>query len=120
MKKQDKDAFKAAIDSSKNVGKQIDSLIALYIGKEDDRQGITSDTVVNVMDRIGTAQWYSGSRPAGMTPTENRLLQQAKDALQTALQQTNEFYLKEWPEYRALIEEQEFETFKETKQFGLD
>lgn len=120
MKKQDKEAFKDVIKSSKDTAKKIDTLIALYLGKEDDRQGITSDTIVNVMDRIGTARYYSGSRPAGMTATEDRLLQQAKDALQTALQQTNEFFRSEWPKYRALIEEQDFETFKETKQFGLD
>lgn len=120
MKKQDEELFEAAIDSTKGVTKQIDSLIALYIGKEDDRQGITSDTVVNVMDRLGTANWYSGSRPGGMTATEDRLLEQGRSALEAALEKTNAFFRKEWPEYRALIEEQNFETFKETQQFGID
>jgi len=120
MKKLDKEAYKDAIKSSKDITKQIDTLIAVYLGKEDDRQGITSDTIVNVMDRMGTAGWYSRSRPSGMTRTEDLLLQQAKDALEAALQQTNEFFRNDWPKYRALIEEQEFENFKDTKQFGLD
>ena len=53
LKKEDKKLHKEAIKSSDSILKKIDELVALYIGKEDKRQGITRNPEVTVMNRIG-------------------------------------------------------------------
>lgn len=120
MKSQDKDKFKDQIKATKGITKKIDSLMALYIGKVDKRQGITRNPEPTVMRRIGVARQYSGSRPNGMTATENRLLQQAKDELQAALRATNAFFANDWPTYKAKMEENQLSPFKETKTFSIN
>jgi hypothetical protein len=120
LKKEDKEKYKDEIKDSGEVVKKLDSIIALYIGKEDKRQGITRNLEVSVMQRIGTANWYSGSRPNGLTSTEEQLIQQAKDELEKALQSTNAFYAKDWVEYKTKMEQIELSQFKETKIFTID
>ncbi|MBQ4822767.1 hypothetical protein [Aquimarina sp. MMG016] len=119
LKKLDKKKFKDQIKNSKNITKKIDSVVALYIGKEDKRQGITRNPEVNVIQRLDIANRYVSSRQEGLTKTENTLIQQAKDALQDALSKTNEFFTKDWNPYREEIEKLETSPFKETKQFHL-
>ncbi len=118
LKKKDKEAYKDDLKSGKELIKKIDSLIALYLGKEDKRQGITRNPEVTVMQRIGTANWYSGSRPAGMTATEERLLKQARDHFNSAIEKTNEFFVTEWAEYRSKMEGMDLSPFKEIKTFN--
>ena len=120
LAKEDKNKYKEEIKYTKEITKQIDSLIALYIGKEDKRQGITRSPEVTVMERIGQASWYSGSRPAGLTKTERILMQQAKDELTTALEKTNTFFVTEWPKYRSKVESIALTPFKETQPIKLE
>jgi photosystem II stability/assembly factor-like uncharacterized protein len=109
------ETYKEELKLTKEITKQIDSIVSLYIGKEDKRQGITRNPESSVMQRIGLASWYSGSRPAGLTKTERTLLQQAKEELKSALQVTNSFYTKEWPEYKSTVQKITLPDFKETK-----
>ena len=120
LQKLDKKKFKDQIKLSKEITKKIDSVVALYLGKEDKRQGITRNPEVNAMQRLNTAGWYVGSRQDGLTATENRLIKQAKDALQNALQKTNDFFDKDWKPYREEIEKANPTPFKDTKQFILE
>jgi len=112
--------YKDQIKASKVIVKKIDSVIAFYLGKEDDRQGIVRSTKPNVMQRIGQARYYSGSRPNGMTATEQRLTQQAKNALAVALKATNAFFKTEWPEYKTEMERIELSPFKKTEVFKVN
>ncbi len=91
----------------------------MYIGKVDKRQGITRNPEVTVMQRIGNASFYSGSRPDGLTKTEQLLIQHAKTDLKEALSATNTFFNGEWNDYRAKMEEVSLSPFKETKTFTL-
>ncbi|WP_271782441.1 WD40/YVTN/BNR-like repeat-containing protein [Aquimarina algiphila] len=120
FQKLDKKKFKDQIKLSKDISKKIDSVIAIYIGKEDKRQGITRNPEVTVMQRLGTASWYSGSRQNGLTSTENTLIKHAKDALQDALNKTNTFFNSDWKPYREAIEKLEVSPFKEAKNFVLE
>ncbi|MAZ72473.1 MAG: hypothetical protein CMC70_04935 [Flavobacteriaceae bacterium] len=115
LKEEDKKKYKEELKLTKTVTKQLDSLVALYLGTVDKRQGITRNPELTVMQRIGQASWYSGSRPAGLTKTERILIQQAKDELVSALEKTNNFFTTEWPAYRAKIETIELAPFKETQ-----
>ena len=117
---EDKEKFKEQIKLSKEVIKKSDSLIDLFLGKEDKRQGITSTSVVNVMDRMGAASWYSGSRPNGMTETEITLLLQAKTQLKSVLKATNSFFNKDWKSYKVEMEKLQLSPFKKTKAFSIE
>ena len=120
LAKLDKKKYKDQIKASKNIIKKIDKVIALYLGKEDKRQGITSDPIVNVNQRIGNAGFYAGSRPNGLTSTEHTLLKHAKDAVKEALDKTNTFFNEEWKPYQSSMEELDTTPFKEIKSFKLD
>ena len=120
MKKLDEKGYKELIDETKEVTKKIDSIVALYLGKVDRRQGITRSPLPTVMSRIQVARSYAGSRPNGMTATENRLLQQARNELDKALGATNAFFQNDWPAFKAKLEATSLSPFKETEVFSID
>ena len=120
LKDLDKDKYKEQIKASKEIVKQIDSVVALYLGKEDKRQGITRNPEITVMQRIGNASFYARTRKTGITDTERQLIRFAEDDLKEALQKTNAFFAAKWKTYREEIEKLEVSPFKETKTFSLE
>ena len=72
------------------------------------------------MQRLNTANFYSGTRKNGITATERRLIQFAKDDLDAALKKTNSFFSDTWKGYRESIEAVDLSPFKETKTFTID
>ena len=112
LNKEDKEKYKEQIKSSKEIVKRIDSLIGLYIGKEDKRQGITRNPEINVLQRIRTANWYSGSRPNGITKTETTLIEHARNQLIETLTITNDFFKTDWNKYQNEMEKLELSPFK--------
>lgn len=120
LKEMDEKKYKDQIKASKEIVKEIDSVIALYLGKEDKRQGITRNPEITVMQRIGNASYYAGSRKNGITKTEQDLIRYAKEELKTALDKTNAFFTDEWNTYRESIEKLELSPFKETETFRLN
>lgn len=120
LKKIDKEKFKEAINASKDMVKKIDSVVAIFIGKEDKRQGITRNPEMNVMTRINNARRYVLSRKTGITETERQLMRFAASDLTDALNKTNNFFSTDWKAYRESIEELEASPFKEVRTFSLD
>ncbi|WP_340202569.1 VPS10 domain-containing protein [Ascidiimonas sp. W6] len=119
LKEQDKEKYKDAIKASKDISKKIDSIIALYIGKEDKRQGITRNPAPNVNQRIQTASSYVKSRKTGITNTERQLIKHAEENLKEAIEKTNSFFTTNWKVYQETMEKIELSKFKETKTFKL-
>lgn len=117
--KEDKKKYKEQLKSTTKITKKIDSLIAIYLGKVDRRQGITRNPEVNVNQRIGNVRFYMRGKPY-VTATERRLLKQAKEALQDALKQTNTFFNTEWKTYRSTMENLKVSPFKTTKSFSVE
>jgi hypothetical protein len=120
LKKLDKDKFKEEIKSSKDIAKQIDEIIDIYLGKEDKRQGITRNPEVTVSQRLNLAGFYVGSRQNGLTSTETTLIKNAKEALNEALGKTNTFFNDSWKPYQEKMELLKVNPFKEVKSFQLD
>ncbi len=120
LKKKDKETYEEDIKTSEEIVRKIDSVVTHYLGKEDKRQGITRNPEPTVMRRINTANYYVSSRPSGITATEKRLVEQAKETLEDAVNKTNTFFLEEWATYRQKMEELELSPFKETETFSLD
>ncbi len=120
LKKQDKNTFKINIEASEGMIKSIDSLVALYLGKEDKRQGIIRNPEMTVMKRIQTAERYISTSRNEFSQTEERLVQFAKNDLDQALKKTNEFYAVKWNEYKMAIDTLSLSPFKEVKSFELE
>ena len=120
LKKLDKEKYKDEIKSSKDIIKQIDTIIDVYLGKEDKRQGITRNPETTVNQRIGLANGYVRSRQNGMTSTETTLIKNAKDALIDALDKTNKFFTETWNPYQVKMEQLQINPFKEIKSFKID
>lgn len=120
MKELDKEKYKDQIKESTNVVKQIDSIVALYLGKEDKRQGITRNPEINVMQRLNTAGFYTQTRKSGITETEKNLIKFAEEELKSALGKTNSFFNEKWKPYRESVEALDLSPFKETETFSID
>ncbi len=113
--KADKEKYKTEIQSSKDIIKKIDELLDLYFGKEDKRQGIVRSPLPNVTNRISGASRYVRSRDGAVTATEQRLIDQAKDELNQALEKTNTFFETVWPVYKNSVQDKLPSPFKETQ-----
>jgi len=120
LKKLDKEKYKDEIKASKEIIKKADNLIALYLGKEDKRQGITRNPEVNISQRINLANGYVRSRQNGLTITESALIEHAKNALKAGLEKTNTFFNEDWKSYKKAMEAIKLSPFKTTKSFVLD
>ncbi|TCP24248.1 sortilin (neurotensin receptor 3) [Tenacibaculum skagerrakense] len=120
LSEKDKKLYKDQIKSSKDIIKKIDTILNVYLGKVDKRQGIVRSPDPNVSSRLGTANWYVNSRFGNLTETETRLINQFKTSLKDALGQTNTFFNKDWPAYKAALEKITISPFKETKIFSLN
>ncbi|MCD2259871.1 WD40/YVTN/BNR-like repeat-containing protein [Psychroserpens luteolus] len=118
--KLDKDKYKDDIKASKEVVKSIDSIVDKFLGKEDSRQGITRNPEVTVMQRLGLARRYVGSRQNGITTTETTLIKNAKEALEDVLNEVNTFFTETWAPYRTKMEQVQTNPFKDLKTFKLD
>ncbi len=112
--------YKDHIKASKDIIKAIDSVVALYIGKEDKRQGITRNPEMTVIQRLGNARRYAGSRQNGLSETERKLIKFAADDLKKALDKTNAFFSDRWKTYKESIEALDVSPFKETKTFSME
>jgi len=120
LSKLDKVANKDNIKASKDMAKKIEEIISMYLGSIDERQGITRNPEVTVMQRLGQARRYVGSRQNGISSTETTLIQHAKDELSSALDKTNSFFTDEWNPYKSKMEGLNLSPFKETKTFKMN
>ena len=112
--------MKNLLKEMKDHTNSIDSLIALYLGKEDKRQGIVRNPESTVMTRLYGASTYVRSRQNGISKTEKDLMNHAKKELENALIKTNSFFNEKWPALRSKIEKKNISQFKETKDFNLE
>ena len=117
LSKEDKKKYEAEIKYSTEIVKKIDDLIAIYLGKVDDRQGITRNPEVTINQRFGTAFSYIRSRFGNQTHTEKQLTNQFLEAFKEAIKRTNDFYSSDWIAYKKATDEIIISPFKEAKIF---
>jgi hypothetical protein len=117
LNKLDKYKFKDEINLSSKMVKQTDSLVALFLGKIDKRQGITRNKESNVQEKIYKAYYYISSRPNGNTITESNLMKHANNSLNNAVKLVNAFFIEKWKSYKEQMDKLEYSEFKDVKQF---
>ena len=117
LSKEDKKKYKDQIKASSTIVKEIDKVIAIFLGKIDRRQGIVRNPEVTVNQRFFSARRYVGSRFGNLTATERQLIKQYKDALNDAVKKSNDFFDKEWKDYKTKVESINISPFKEIKKY---
>lgn len=120
LKKEDEEKYLDELEASNDIIEEIEEKIALFLGEEDDRQGIVRSREMTVVTRLSLAAGYIRSRPEGLTDTERTLMGHAETDLKEALEEINSFYNKKWPDYKNKMEEVEISPFKEVAPFSLD
>ncbi|WP_275314860.1 WD40/YVTN/BNR-like repeat-containing protein [Tenacibaculum bernardetii] len=118
--KEDKKKYKVEIKASKEIIKKIDTLIAMYLGTIDKRQGITRNPEVTINNRFSTARWYVGSRFGKQTATEKQLINQFKKSYTKGIEKTNIFFSEHWKKYKSTVEKIEISPFKKTSTFSIN
>ena len=120
LKEKDKDTYSNSIEQTESIIEIIEDKFALFFGKVDERQGITSDTNVSVLERLGTASYYVSTRQNGLTSTEETLIKNAKNDLTNALEQVNSFFENDWKDYRSKIETIDLNPFKNIETIHIE
>lgn len=103
LKLQEDHDHQSLLDEIKQLRKALTELQDLYVGKQDERQGITAEAAPSVADRLRQHYGYLASRPDGPTQTEIQLWEQAQQAAQMAEQKVNEFYKTTWATFTQKI-----------------
>ncbi len=119
IKQQDSTQHKDLLKKCSEASKEMTTLVALFLGKEDKRQGIVRNPESTVMTRISTARRYVASRPQGITSTEEILLKHAENDTKDALAKVNAFYKETWENLQAEIEAISLSSFKPIDYFEL-
>ncbi len=101
IKDADEEKFNAQIKRTDSVLKELKLEQNKYFGTPDDRQGITRNPEVTVMQRIGLASSYIGSRQGAQTPTEGQLLDQAQAMANKTMMETRKWIEEVWKPYVA-------------------
>ncbi|MGB1370090.1 MAG: VPS10 domain-containing protein [Flavobacteriaceae bacterium] len=120
LKEKDKDTYSNSVEQTESIIETIEDKFALFFGKVDERQGITSDPNVSVLERLGTASYYVSTRQNGLTSTEETLIKNAKNDLTNALEQVNSFFENDWKDYRSKIETIDLNPFKNIETIHIE
>jgi hypothetical protein len=108
-----RDDLKDAIDKSKAIKDSIAVVMDFILGKEDKRQGITSQKDPTPVSFINRAQNYINSSLNPVSETDRRVVKHAEEKIDAVLKRVNVFYEKTWPAYRASMEKTTFSPFKD-------
>ncbi len=107
-----KEELKAVNEANKATGKKIDELLDSIFGKRDDRQGITRNPEPTVMNQLSGPLRYMRNDFDGPSSNERNLLRLAKEAVDEAIANIEDFVAKDWPAYQKTIEEAKLSPFK--------
>ena len=84
-------------------------------GKASDRQGITRNSAITVMNTMQTAQQYVMAKSVAPGKQEEALVANAESMINAALKRINNFYATQWKTYRSQAEGTKVPLFKEYK-----
>lgn len=101
--------------TSSAMQKEITAIREIISGKRDERQGITRNPAVTIMNQLQMARQYIMAKSAAPGEQEEKLVQNAEGSINTVVQKTNEFFENKWKKFKALAESTKIELFKEYK-----
>jgi len=113
MTDKDKEGFKEQIELCKTTKDTLNTLLDVFFGKEDERQGITKGEVFTVSRYLGAASRYTGNALHRPGTTELQLIEKFEEELQKAIDQVNSYFETAWPEFRSQMEGVDLNPFKD-------
>ena len=88
-------------------------MLDVFLGEEDDRQGITRGTPNSVNNSYFAASRYTSNALHAPGDTENKLIKKFEDDLKEAMDMVNGYYNEKWPEFRSAVENLDTSPFKD-------
>ncbi|MEP5103835.1 MAG: hypothetical protein ABJQ84_04410, partial [Ekhidna sp.] len=113
LKVKDKEGYKDQIDLCKTTIDTLNSMLDVFLGEEDDRQGITRGTANSVNNSYFSARRYTANALHAPGPTEQKLIDKFEEDLADAMKMVNGYYAEKWPEFRSEVEELDTSPFKD-------
>ncbi|GAB4245605.1 MAG: hypothetical protein Tsb0034_24200 [Ekhidna sp.] len=113
LKKKDKEGYKDQIELCKTTIDTLNSMLDVFVGPEDDRQGITRNNPNSINSHFGGAYGYVSNGLHAPGATENKLIKRFEEEFKEAMDQVNGYYAEEWPKFREAVEKLDTSPFKD-------
>ncbi|PHQ57423.1 MAG: hypothetical protein COC16_01115 [Lutibacter sp.] len=111
-----KEKYKDVLKTHTEILKKINGLLDDMLGKEDKRQGITDTEFPSAVSYLYKARYYVNSLLQKPGETETTLIKNANEKVSAVISTINEFYKKDWIEYRKDVEKLNLSPFKAIKE----
>jgi len=113
LKEKDKEGYKDQLELTQNTLDTLNSMLDIFLGEKDERQGITRNQPDNVNTYYATAYWYTSGGLHAPGVTETKLIKKFENELTKVLGMVNGYYAEEWPKFREAVEKLDTSPFKE-------
>lgn len=113
LKEKDKEGYKDQIALAKSTIDTLNSLLDVFLGAEDDRQGITRGQPNSVNNFYFGAYRYVSNALHAPGQTETKLVKTFDEEFAKAMEMVNGYYAEEWPKFRTAVEGLDTSPFKD-------
>ncbi|WP_462249479.1 WD40/YVTN/BNR-like repeat-containing protein [Ekhidna sp.] len=113
LKKKDKEGFEEQLELCKTTIDTLNSMLDVFLGKQDDRQGITRGTPNSVNNSYFAASRYTSNALHAPGQTENKLIKKFEEDIAEAMEMVNGYYSEKWPAFRSTVEDLDTSPFKD-------
>ncbi|MEM7296769.1 MAG: hypothetical protein AAF391_00715 [Bacteroidota bacterium] len=113
LKEKDKEGYEEQIELAKNTIDTLNTMLDTFLGKEDDRQGITRGQPNSVNNFYFAAFRYTSNALHAPGDTENKLITKFENELVKAMEMVNGYYTEEWAKFREAVENLDTSPFKD-------
>lgn len=113
LKEKDKEGYEEQIKMTKTTIDTLNTMLDVFLGKEDDRQGITRSQPNSVGNFYSAAYRYTSNALHAPGETENKLIAKFEDEMAKAMEMVNGYYSAEWPKFREAVENLDTSPFKD-------
>ncbi len=113
LKEKDKEGYKDQIELCKNTIDTLNTILDTFVGKEDDRQGITRNQPNTINNFYFGALRYTANALHAPGDTENKLINKFEEEITSALEAVNGYYSGPWVEFREAVEDLDTSPFKD-------
>lgn len=113
LKKEDKEEFKDALDLCKSTKDTLNNILDIFLGEEDERQGITRRQTNSINSYYFAAYRYISNALHAPGETENKLIEKYETELESAIETVNDFFSTEWLSFKETIQKVDISPFKD-------
>ncbi len=113
LKEKDKEGFEEQIKLCKEAVDTLNTMLDVFVGEQDDRQGITRQQSLSINNHYFGARRYTNNALHAPGDTENKLIKKFEDELAKVLESVNGYFRDEWPKFREAVENLDTSPFKD-------